>query len=112
MARHSAEKGMSIFIFCYRVAASTISIQVATERSDRQYLGRPVARHSAANCMSVYRATCTKLAENVCRSIERHAFSAVFACRSIERHAYSITVARRSRELHAFRRAEKPAGNA
>ena len=34
-----------------------------------------------------------KPAETVCRSIERHAFSAGFACRSIERHATPAEIA-------------------
>ena len=54
MARHSTEKCMSVFHFSHKVAARPTTFQFATERSDREYLGRPVARHSAEKCMSVF----------------------------------------------------------
>ena len=54
MARHSTEKCMSVFHFSPKVAARPITFEFATERSDREYLGRPVARHSAQKCMSVF----------------------------------------------------------
>ena len=40
--------------FSHRVATTIITIQGANERTDREYLGRPVARHSAEKCMSVF----------------------------------------------------------